>query len=117
MALRPPGIVRLSLLQKHDAQPLWPLQNLSAFPLQHQGHISISLFSSLVKDPRSQHYYFSLCRPNPGNEGRTFGSNTAGSWGYQNVAGFKDGDVREVVTIYEASTSRCDALSRFVHML
>ncbi len=44
-----------------------------------------------------------LCsgRPNPGKDGRTFGSNTAGSWGYQNIAGFKDGDVREVVTIYE----------------
>ena len=44
-----------------------------------------------------------LCsdRPNPGKEGRTFGSNSAGSWGYQNIAGFKDGDVREVVTIYE----------------
>ena len=43
------------------------------------------------------------CRPNPGIGGRTFGSNTAGSWGYHNVAGFKDGDVREVVTIYEVS--------------
>ena len=35
-------------------------------------------------------------------EGRTFGSNTAGAWGFQyTTAGFLDGDKREVVTIYE----------------
>lgn len=40
-------------------------------------------------------------RPNPGNDGRTYGSNAAASWGYQFRAGFLDGVQREVVTIYE----------------
>lgn len=39
-------------------------------------------------------------RRNPAT-GRTYGSNTAASWGYQYLAGFLDGDTREVVTIYE----------------
>lgn len=43
-----------------------------------------------------------VCRPNPGVGGRTFGSNSAGAWGFQyTTAGFLDGDKREVITIYE----------------
>lgn len=39
-------------------------------------------------------------RRNPAT-GRTYGSNSAASWGYHYQAGFLDGDTREVVTIYE----------------
>jgi len=39
-------------------------------------------------------------RPNPGQGNRTYGSNTAGSWGYH-YKHFLTNDTREVVTIYE----------------
>ena len=42
-------------------------------------------------------------RKNP-STGKTFGSNAAANWGYQFRAGFKDGDPREVITIYEVRT-------------